>query len=86
MTKEEWLAIKPGDHVIDGKYGNADQREVLTVKRVTGKPGQKPGAVKTTIGLASYRSTKPVPYHNSDDMGGTRFQLIPSELLPARES
>lgn len=76
MTREEWLEVQVGDVLIDHMSGDSP-REVLSVRRVTGRRGQPRGATRTVVTLANLRSplARPVSVASSDDLRGTRFSL-----------
>lgn len=76
MTRDEWLSVEVGDVLVDHMSGDAP-REVLSVRRVTGRRGQPRGATRTVVTLANLRSplARPVAVASTDDLRGTRFSL-----------
>jgi hypothetical protein len=77
MTADEWLILKVGDVLIDAKCQHA-RREVLTVSRVSGKPGQR-GKTRTTITVQNLHSAgRTTIVVNCEDVGGERFALAGS--------
>jgi hypothetical protein len=75
MTREQWLALKVGDTIID-RQCNYVRRRVLTVRRNSGKPEQR-GNTRTTITVPNLTSPSRVTtLFSTDDVGGgKRFDL-----------
>lgn len=75
MTTAEWLVVKVGDFVVDRGCASLPHREVLAVKRVSGKLGQR-GKTRTTIHVPRrHGKGPPVIICNTEDRSGARFVL-----------
>ncbi len=75
MTKDQWLALQPGDVITDADASNAP-RTVLTVERFSGKRGQR-GNTRTCFTVARLHGGRPVSLSSNDDVRGERFALVP---------
>lgn len=75
MTHEQWLALKVGDVIIDHKCRDA-RRTVLTITRVSGKPGQR-GNTRTCIRVDNIKSPgqRTVIFSTDDSPNYSRFSL-----------
>lgn len=75
MTKEQWLALEVGDVIRDRLCGNA-RREVLSISRVSGRPGQR-GKTRTSITVANLKSPgRTTVLFSTDDANGERFVMV----------
>lgn len=76
MTREEWLALEVGDVIIDHRCRDA-RRVVRSIRRVTGKRGQRTGATRTVIRVDNLKTqgAQTVIFSTDDSPAYTRFSM-----------